>query len=87
MPLRALNLPRASFYRHLRPNETPPQSRPSPARTLDDAERQAVLETLHSEPFRDQAPSQVYATLLDEGTSLCGVLRERTGGALVRAIA
>ncbi len=41
--------------------------------SLDDAERQAVLETRHSERFRDQAPSQVYATLLDEGTYLCSV--------------
>ena len=34
-------------------------------------ERQAVLETLHSERFLDQAPAQVHATLLDEGTYLC----------------
>ncbi|MGH8491366.1 MAG: IS3 family transposase, partial [Gammaproteobacteria bacterium] len=68
---RALNLPRASFYRHLRPNAIPPAPRPKPSRALDDAERQAVMDTLHSERFRDQAPSQVYATLLDECTYLC----------------
>jgi putative transposase len=70
---RALNLPRASFYRHLRPNAIPPASRPKPSRALDDAERQAVMDTLHSERFRDQAPSQVYATLLDECTYLCSI--------------
>jgi putative transposase len=66
---RALNLPRASFYRHLRPNAIPP-ARPKPSRALDETERQAVMDTLHSERFRDQAPSQVYATLLDEYTYL-----------------
>ena len=30
-----------------------------------------MLETLHSERFLDQAPAQVHATLLDEGTYLC----------------
>ena len=70
---RALNLPRASFYRHLRPNAIPPAPRPKPSRALDDAERQAVMDTLHSERFRDQAPSQVYATLLDECTYLCSI--------------
>lgn len=69
---RALNLPRASFYRHLRPNAIPP-ARPRPSRALDEAERQAVMDTLHSERFRDQAPSQVYATLLDECTYLCSI--------------
>jgi putative transposase len=70
---RALNLPRASFYRHLRPNPIPSAPRPKPSRALDDAERQAVMDTLHSERFRDQAPSQVYATLLDECTYLCSI--------------
>jgi len=46
-----------------------------PARALAAAERQVVLATLHSERFRDAAPAQVYATLLDEGRYLCS---ERT---------
>jgi hypothetical protein len=33
---------------------------------LDAAERQVVLDHLHSERFRDKAPAEVYATLLDE---------------------
>src|SRR5207302_11245757 len=44
-------------------------------RALSQAERQAVLDMLHSERFRDAAPADVYATLLEEGTYLCS---ERT---------
>ena len=36
---------------------------------------QQVLDTLNSERFTDQAPAQVVATLLDQGTYLCS---ERT---------
>jgi putative transposase len=39
------------------------------------AERRAVLDQLHSDRFVDQAPAEVYATLLDEGVYLCS---ERT---------
>jgi putative transposase len=42
---------------------------------LAESERQAVLDLLHSPRFRDAAPAQVYATLLDEGTYLAS---ERT---------
>jgi putative transposase len=66
----ALGLSRASVYRRRQPARLP-VSRPAPPRALDRLERQAVLETLHSERFIDQAPAQVHATLLDEGTYLC----------------
>lgn len=48
-----------------------PAPRPTPPRALDPVERQLVLTTLDSERFLDQAPAQVHATLLDEGTYLC----------------
>jgi putative transposase len=32
-----------------------------------------VLEVLHSDRFADQAPAEVYATLLDEGIYLCSI--------------
>ncbi len=32
-----------------------------------------MLDHLHAERFRDKAPAEVYATLLDEGTYLCSV--------------
>jgi putative transposase len=35
------------------------------------AERQAVLDVLHSERFVDQSPAEVQATLLEEQTYLC----------------
>jgi putative transposase len=39
-------------------------------RALDGAERQAILDVLHSERFADASPAQVWATLLDEGVYL-----------------
>jgi putative transposase len=65
-----LGVARASVYRRRQPAR-PKAPRPAPPRTLDAGERQAVLDTLHSERFIDQAPAQVHATLLDEGTYLC----------------
>ena len=69
---RALGVPRASLYRSLQP-ALPPRIRPPPARALNAQERQAVLDHLHAERFRDKAPAEVYATLLDEGTYLCSI--------------
>jgi len=73
---RALNVPRASLYRHLRPPDeqvAPPAPRPSPPRALPAEERQQVLDVLHSDRFCDKAPPEVFATLLDEGTYLCSL--------------
>ncbi len=70
---RALDLPRASFYRARapRPEPTSVAPRPTPARALADAERQTALAYLHSDRFVDQAPHQVHAALLDEGIYVC----------------
>ena len=70
---RALELPRASFYRLRKPRAGPDTSdagRPSP-RALSGVERQTVLGYLHEERFVDQAPHQVHAALLDEGIYVC----------------
>jgi putative transposase len=64
-----LGIPRASLYRGRRP-VTVARPRPAPPRALDPVERQGVLDLLHTR-FIDQAPAQVHATLLDEGTYLC----------------
>ena len=73
---RALGASRASLYRRRTPPEPRPRRpRPAPARALSGAEREAVLEQLHSERFVDSSPAQVWATLLDEGTYLAS---ERT---------
>jgi transposase InsO family protein len=45
----------------------------TPANRLNLAERTRVLEVLDSEEFVDQAPLQVYATLLERGVYLCSV--------------
>jgi len=68
---KALEVPRASFYRFLDPRVLPASQRPSPPRALCPQERQVVLDTLHSERFVDKAPLEVYATLLDEGVYFC----------------
>lgn len=51
---------------------TAPVKRTSP-RALSDEERQRVLDVLHEPRFCDQAPAEVYATLLDEQRYLCSL--------------
>src|SRR5215468_6930728 len=70
----ALAVPRSSFYRSRQvpsPKVDPPSPpKPSP-RELSEEEQSVVRATLNSPRFRDQAPREVYATLLDEGRYLC----------------
>jgi len=79
---RSLGVPRATLYRHrqasmpsrmLSPAAPAATSRPTPPRALSDQERQTVLDVLHSPPFADKAPAEVYATLLDQGQYLCSI--------------
>lgn len=70
----ALGVARAWYYRHLRPMHGPWKKKTS-ARALPAEELQAVLAVLHEPRFVDLAPSEIYATLLDEGRYLCS---ERT---------
>jgi putative transposase len=71
---RALSIPRASLYRHMRPDMTtaealsPAEPRRASPRTLRSDERMAILDVLHSPHFQDRSPTEVYATLLDDGT-------------------
>jgi len=65
-----VGVPRSSFYRARQP-KTEATPRPTPARALTPAERNEVRQLLNSERFVDQAPRQVYATLLDEEIYLC----------------
>jgi putative transposase len=71
----ALCMPRASYYRDVRKTSSPTvsASRPSPARALRPAERDAILARLHEERFQDRSPAAVYATLLDEGEYHCSI--------------
>jgi putative transposase len=70
----ALAVPRATFYRALSPEPTRRPRQPSP-RALSQGESTQVLAVLHEPRFVDLSPSEVYATLLDEGRYLCS---ERT---------
>ena len=71
----ALDVCRATFYRHRAPEVYWVAHRPPPPRSLLHEERRVVLDVLHEDRFADLAPAQVYATLLDEQRYLCS---ERT---------
>jgi len=64
----ALGVPRSSLYRAEHP--LPISLRTSP-RALSTEEKTNVRDTLNSARFQDQAPREVYATLLDEGKYFC----------------
>lgn len=75
-----LAVARASFYRQRpvlgppgppAPDRSLPSPRELPARSLSEAEREAVRQVLHEERFQDRSPAAVQATLLDEGQYLC----------------
>lgn len=69
---RLLGRNRASYYRAKNPPVAKPRKpRQAPANKLSDAERQAVLEVLHSDRFVDKRPAHVWAALLDDGHYLC----------------
>jgi putative transposase len=68
----ALLLPRSTFYRWQTPvTAAAPKLKPPSPRALTGQEQATVLELLNSERFQDQAPRQVYATLLDDGIYVC----------------
>lgn len=80
----ALNVPRATAYRHLRivpvtPHEAPSEAQKTPPkphhRALSEGERKEALNLLHGNRFVDKSPAHVVATLLDEGRYVCS---ERT---------
>jgi len=70
----ALAVPRGSFYRSRQatsPKVDPPSLPARSPRALSEEEQSVVRETLNSPRFVDQAPREVYATLLDEERYLC----------------
>ena len=70
----SVGLARASLYRRRRPaRSSTPRPRAPSSRALVPAERQAVLDVLHSERFVDQSPAEVHAALLEEQTYLGSV--------------
>ncbi len=69
----AFDVARATYFRKRAPVLGPHRKRPTPARKLAPAERQAVLDVLHEPRFIDLAPAEVHSTLLAEGQYLCSV--------------
>ena len=70
----ALGVPRSSRYAARRPHAAKERApAPPPPRALTADEKTTVRETLNSDRFADQAPREVYATLLDEGVYRCSV--------------
>lgn len=72
----ALDVSRASVHRHRTALNAPPRvvkPRPLSVRALPESERDQVLAHLRTPRFADQTPSEVYATLLDEGVYLCSI--------------
>lgn len=70
---KAVLVPRSTFYRLQKPvlAAAPPKPKPRSPRALCAQEQEAVLDLLNSQRFQDQAPRQVYATLLDDGLYVC----------------
>ncbi|USY23371.1 IS3 family transposase [Nocardiopsis exhalans] len=76
---------RSTHYRNRDRNPSAPTepARTPPPNRLESEEREHIIAVLNSTRFRDKAPRQVWAALLDEGTYLCSVatmyrlLRER----------
>jgi putative transposase len=72
----ALGVSRASVQRRRARLIVPaaiPGPRPKSARALTVSQRQLVLDLLHAPRFADQAPAEIYASLLDEGVYHCSI--------------
>jgi putative transposase len=75
----AAGVAQATWYRRHRASPAAPRLAPVPhrdrvqPRALAAAERQAILDMLHSARFADTAPAEVWAVLLDEGIYLGSV--------------
>jgi putative transposase len=71
----ALKYPRASLYRALTIENTKPPSQVKRRshRALSVEEETIILSLLNSPRFRDMAPAEIYATMLDEGRYYCSV--------------
>jgi transposase InsO family protein len=72
----ALGVSRASVHRRRARLTAPPaivRPRPRPTRALSVPQQRTVLDLLHAPRFADQAPAEIYASLLDEGTYHCSI--------------
>ena len=72
----AVGVSRATVHRSRAALSAPPvisHPRQRPARALTSPQQKIVLDVLHAPRFADQAPAEIYATLLDEGVYHCSI--------------
>ena len=72
----ALGLSRATVQRRRAIQAKPAmprRPRPRPPRALSATQQQTVLDLLHEPRFADQAPAEIFATLLDQDTYHCSI--------------
>jgi putative transposase len=72
----AVGVSRATVERRRSRLAAPPaivRPRPASARALTAPQHRMVLDLLHAPRFADQAPAEIYATLLDEGVYHCSI--------------
>lgn len=71
----AMRLSHQTLYRSRRigPIRAWAKDTPGSRRALNSEEKAEVRSLLNSERFADQAPREIFSTLLDEGTYLCSV--------------
>jgi putative transposase len=72
----AFGVSRASVQRRRARRAAPPtpqRPRAKPARALTVVQQRVVLDLLHAPRFADQAPAEIYASLLDEGVYHCSI--------------
>jgi len=69
----ALGLSRATLYRRTSPPRVSVPAERAVPRKLTEAERQAIVDVLHSPEFADQPPREVYAALLSRGVYLASI--------------
>ena len=72
----ATGVSRATVARKRTRLSAPPaiaRPRARPARALTEPQQREVLDLLHAPRFADQAPAEIYATLLDEGVYHCSI--------------
>ena len=66
----ALGISRSTRMRRRREPARPVHRQYASLRRLSEAERQSILDVVHTERFADFSVREIYATLLDEGTYL-----------------
>ena len=72
----AVGVSRATVHRSRAALAAPlvlPHPRPRPPRALSEPQQNTVLDVLRAPRFADQAPAEIYATLLDEGVYHCSI--------------